>query len=118
MTKCNIKSLITSIVVSFVACTNYTLPKDNDLEAVFRYANDRYGSTYQLDTMLIYQNVALYEYQSNLYDFIGYNDIDTLCVSEYTYQKKNHTLKIWTATINDTLRILDKLEWNHNEISY
>ena len=57
--------------------------------------------------------ISLYEYQSSLYDYIPKEKGDFLKVTELMYKKglKKKSLAIWLVKKENTLQVLDALEW-------
>lgn len=92
-----------------IAKTNY-----NILENAFI----KYGAPVAIGNLCIHQCFPLYEYQSpKLYSVLK-NPKDTVIVNQIVFKNENNKLIIWTTMKNDSLVVIDELEYNYHNIRY
>ena len=92
-----------------IAKTNY-----NILENAFK----KYGAPVAIGNLRIHQGFALYEYQSpKLYSVLK-NPNDTVVINQIVFKNDNYKYIIWTTMKNDSLVVIDELEYNYHNIRY
>lgn len=92
-----------------IAKTNY-----NILENAFK----KYGAPVAIGNLRIHQGFALYEYQSpKLYSVLK-NPNDTVVINQIVFKNDNYKYIIWTTMKNDSLVVIDELEYNYHNVKY
>jgi hypothetical protein len=83
------------------------------IENTFEEVKSKYGEPDDFKEVILVNGISLYEYQSSLYKYMPINKKESLEVKELRYLTKSNkkNLVIWLVRKDDTLRVIDALEW-------
>lgn len=105
--------IIINILAVFLSCTQNKIQK-NDIEIAF----EKYGAPVSIHTLRVHENISLYEYQSEqLYSILNEPN-DTIDVYQIVFRNKHNEYIIWVTMKNDSLIVIDKLEYNYHNVHF
>ena len=105
--------IIVNLLAVFLSCTQNKIQKN-----VIEIAFEKYGTPVSIHTLRVHKNISLYEYQSSkLYSVLNEPN-DTIDVHQIVFRNKHNEYIIWVTMKNDSLIVIDKLEYNYHNVQF
>lgn len=100
-------------ILMLVSCNQNKTDKD-----IIKSAFNKYGTPVSITTIRIHNGTSLYEYQSNKLFSVLKSPNDTVDVSQIVFRDNYSEYIIWTTMKNDSLVIVDELEYNYHLVRF
>lgn len=127
-----IKTICGFVAISFIIITVNSLAVDaknldaEKLNVIEHFDEDilgkgfrKYGSPIAITPLCVHKNANFYEYQpaQKLYSLLE-SPQDTLYVSQIVFKNDSQKLIVWTTMANDSIEIVDALEFDYHNVKF